>query len=381
MAGRVRRLKVSGSGVRTACAALAALGVVAACVPHVPLADFRGSLAANEELVTVESRKGVTTRVLVTKPASAPKGLFLYFPGGEGFLVNASDGVYSAFRRELAGTGYVVGVVDVPSDQSRGLEGLNGYLELFRVSADHTRDGRAVLDAGRCRSTSWATAWERSPLRTWRRRSATGVSRVSSSWAARPSVVRRHRGSPCRARISTGSRCRWSSPIIGTTDAAGPRSRRRHDIRSSSAPARASDSSRSSAGRLRNRRTPASAGTITASPGFGARSWTPSCGGSAVRTSAVSVIELAGMTRTHGSWPRSRRRRTSPSFVDFAAGRTVSLDEMKRRALPKSIRAEVRDSGADRGARRTRGSGCQRVGRACKRRLPRFVTAYPGGGR
>ncbi len=147
MAGRVRRLKVSGSGVRTACAALAALGVVAACVPHVPLADFRGSLAANEELVTVESRKGVTTRVLVTKPASAPKGLFLYFPGGEGFLVNASDGVYGAFRRELAGTGYVVGVVDVPSDQSRGLEGLNGYLELFRVSADHTRDGRAVLDA------------------------------------------------------------------------------------------------------------------------------------------------------------------------------------------------------------------------------------------
>ena len=72
-------------------------------------------MASNEELVFLETRPNVTTRVLLTKPSSIPKGIVLHFPGGEGFLVNANGNLYEAFRRELAAAGHVVAVVDVPS--------------------------------------------------------------------------------------------------------------------------------------------------------------------------------------------------------------------------------------------------------------------------
>ena len=131
----------------TAYVALALLGAIAGCTAaHVPLSEFRGSLASNEELVFLETRPNVTTRVLLTKPSSIPKGIVLHFPGGEGFLVNANGNLYEAFRRELAAAGHVVAVVDVPSDHSGGLGGQGEYVERFRIGAEHTQDARAIVN-------------------------------------------------------------------------------------------------------------------------------------------------------------------------------------------------------------------------------------------
>ncbi|MSQ62917.1 MAG: hypothetical protein EXR33_03630 [Betaproteobacteria bacterium] len=122
---------------------------LAACAQPQPasvlaLPQFRGQLAANEELLTLETRPGVTTRVFVTKPAGAPRGVFVHYPGGNGIL--RGPRTYVPMRRELATLGYVVAVADVPSDQPLGLEGQEGVLERFRVHPDHTRDARAVID-------------------------------------------------------------------------------------------------------------------------------------------------------------------------------------------------------------------------------------------
>ncbi|MGQ0512424.1 MAG: alpha/beta hydrolase [Betaproteobacteria bacterium] len=113
---------------------------------QLPLPEFRGSLASNEELIHLETRQNVITRVHLTKPASAPKGIVLHFPGGEGFLVNASGNLYGAFRRELAAGGYVVAVLDVPSDHPDGLGSKGEIVETFRVGAEHTQDARVIVD-------------------------------------------------------------------------------------------------------------------------------------------------------------------------------------------------------------------------------------------
>lgn len=131
----------------TAHVALVLLCAIVGCAaPHVPLSEFRGSLASNEELVVLETRPNVTTRVLLTTPSSIPKGIVLHFPGGEGFLVNANGNLYGAFRRELAARGYLVAVVDVPSDHPGGLGSNGEFVEIFRVGAEHTQDARAIVN-------------------------------------------------------------------------------------------------------------------------------------------------------------------------------------------------------------------------------------------
>lgn len=128
------------------------LAALSGCAPGT-LAPFRGTLAAGEELVAVESRPGVTTRVLVTRqPPIAgvaerlPKGVVLFFPGGEGWLVLPDGSLYGAFRRDLAALDYVAAIVDVPSSHPDGLGGTGEAKEVFRLGAEHVRDVRAVLD-------------------------------------------------------------------------------------------------------------------------------------------------------------------------------------------------------------------------------------------
>ncbi len=132
-------------GVFLICALLAG-GAERDAIGAERLTEFTGSLAANEELVTLNTRTGVTTRVVITKPTGAPKGIFLYYPGGKGFLVKSSDKLRGTIRRRFARRGYIGARVDVPSDQPSGLMDCLD-LERFRVKAEHTQDARAVIDA------------------------------------------------------------------------------------------------------------------------------------------------------------------------------------------------------------------------------------------
>ena len=104
-----------GRGVLLICALLAG-GAERDAIASERLTEFTGSLAANEELVTLNTRTGVTTRVVITKPTGAPKGIFLYYPGGKGFLVKSSDKLRGTIRHRFSRRGYIGARIDVPSD-------------------------------------------------------------------------------------------------------------------------------------------------------------------------------------------------------------------------------------------------------------------------
>lgn len=110
-----------------------------------PLREPSQQLRSNEKLLTIETRPGVTVRVLLTVPSGAPRGIVLIYPGGAGFLVASSGVFYGAFRREFAALGFLAAVVDVPSDQPQGLEE-GGRHDRFRIDPRHTQDGRTVID-------------------------------------------------------------------------------------------------------------------------------------------------------------------------------------------------------------------------------------------
>lgn len=103
------------------------------------------ALKPDEKLLSIDTRPGVSVRVLLTMPAGPPRGLVLFYPGGEGFLVGPSGNFYGAFRREFSTGGFLVAVVDVPSDQPQGLEE-GGRHDRFRIDPGHALDGRAVID-------------------------------------------------------------------------------------------------------------------------------------------------------------------------------------------------------------------------------------------
>jgi dienelactone hydrolase len=126
-------------GIPCACAGLVACAPATLNAPAAPLGP-------NEEFVSVASRPNVTMRVLLTKPRATPQGVVIHFPGGEGFVVLPDGTIYGAFRRELAAMGYVAALVDVPSEHPGGLGGAGESIESYRISAEHTRDVRAVLE-------------------------------------------------------------------------------------------------------------------------------------------------------------------------------------------------------------------------------------------
>ena len=109
----------------------------------VTLPEPKGPLLPGEELVTLATRPGVTVRVLLITPNIAPKGIFLFFPGGEGYLVNAEDGQPKRlFIRELREQDFLTALVDVPSDQPYGM--LGG--DRFRRSEEHLEDVKRIID-------------------------------------------------------------------------------------------------------------------------------------------------------------------------------------------------------------------------------------------
>ena len=99
-------------------------------------------LGPGEELVTLATRPGVTVRVLLISPNIPPKGLFLFFHGGEGSLVSIEGRSKSFFARLFREQGFITALVDVPSDRPYGVTGTDP----FRVSKEHLEDVKTVID-------------------------------------------------------------------------------------------------------------------------------------------------------------------------------------------------------------------------------------------
>jgi hypothetical protein len=112
---------------------------LAGCAAALP--EVKGPLGASEELATLSTRPGVTIRVLLMTPRTVPKGTFLFFPGGEGYLVKdgQAKGLYSRLFPEQ---GYVSAVVDVPSDRPYGMIGG----DRFRISKEHLEDVKQIIE-------------------------------------------------------------------------------------------------------------------------------------------------------------------------------------------------------------------------------------------
>ena len=95
-------------------------GVIIGAVPKVV-----GPLEPGHEIVTLDTRPGITMRVLLAVPSVAPKGSFIFFPGGSGQLVGEDGQVRQGFSgqegtRLIAEQGFVAVLVDWPSDQVQG---------------------------------------------------------------------------------------------------------------------------------------------------------------------------------------------------------------------------------------------------------------------
>jgi len=114
--------------------------MMAACAATLP--ELKAPLLPGEELVTLATRPGVTVRVLLVTPNAVPKGVFLFFPGGDGSLVGEDGQPKRLFIRELREQGFTAAIVDVPSDQPYGM--LGG--DRFRRSKEHLEDVKKIID-------------------------------------------------------------------------------------------------------------------------------------------------------------------------------------------------------------------------------------------
>lgn len=107
------------------------------------LAD--GTASADEELVKLQTRPGVTQPFWMMTPAGPPVATVILFTGGPGLLFSERKPVLRGknflirSRDKFAAAGFLVASVDGPSDHPEGLD------EAFRISADHARDIAAVI--------------------------------------------------------------------------------------------------------------------------------------------------------------------------------------------------------------------------------------------
>jgi pimeloyl-ACP methyl ester carboxylesterase len=106
------------------------------------------SPGAAQEIVAVDTRPGVTVRVLLVAPTASASAILLMFPGGLGdnhfgdkdgkvwlgknFLLRAA--------RPLAARGLLVAVIDTPSNHPQGMD------DAFRMGKTHMEDVKKVLD-------------------------------------------------------------------------------------------------------------------------------------------------------------------------------------------------------------------------------------------
>jgi hypothetical protein len=101
--------------------------------------------AREEQRITLSTRPGVTQSFYFTQPEGPVVATLVLFPGGDGTLhgygpPELTHGNFLVRSRGLFLTqGFAVAVLDVPSDQSAGLDG-------FRLSPDHVVDIAAAVD-------------------------------------------------------------------------------------------------------------------------------------------------------------------------------------------------------------------------------------------
>lgn len=109
------------------------------------------ALAATTTLVTLDTRPGVTQKFLLITP-DQPIGSVILFAGGTGLVSMSpsatgvptvrSNNFVVRTREEYANRGFMVAVVDAPSDR----QGTNGMIGgNFRASAEHAQDIAAVV--------------------------------------------------------------------------------------------------------------------------------------------------------------------------------------------------------------------------------------------
>ena len=114
--------------------------MLAGCGATLP--ELKTPLLRGEELVILGTRPGVTVRVLMITPNAVPKGTFLYFPGGDGSLVNTEGRGKWLYTRVFPERGFITAMVDVPSDRPFGMLGGNR----FRSSNEHLEDLKTIID-------------------------------------------------------------------------------------------------------------------------------------------------------------------------------------------------------------------------------------------
>jgi hypothetical protein len=108
------------------------------------LASAAISSGRAEELVSLPTRSGVTQSFYLTKPEAPPVASLILFTGSGGKLTNygpakPKEGNFLVRSRNLfVARGFIVAVIDAPSDQPGGMGE-------FRVGADHRRDIAVVI--------------------------------------------------------------------------------------------------------------------------------------------------------------------------------------------------------------------------------------------
>ncbi len=104
-------------------------------------------LALEEELKTIPTRPKVTQSFVLIRPTGSPVGSVILFTGGNGVLNLSAERMAEwqptnflvRNRMRLAEHGFLVAVVDAPSDRLE--QGLAG----FRTTPDHAEDIRQVI--------------------------------------------------------------------------------------------------------------------------------------------------------------------------------------------------------------------------------------------
>ncbi len=129
----------------TASRRLAALGSALALAALLPLP----AAALDEEVRTIPARPGVTESFLLMRPAGPPVASVILFAGGDGSLALGPSGLGQLQGNFLVRTrgrwvreGFLVAILDRPSDRPRGLWN-------FRTGQEHAADVRHAIAAVR----------------------------------------------------------------------------------------------------------------------------------------------------------------------------------------------------------------------------------------